>query len=62
MQTLSGAQDWYPANYNIFEVEAKKSAGILEGSLVSFNANYFLIFEHSLTYNYSRTRLRYGNV
>ena len=23
MQTLSGTQDWYPANYNIFEVEAK---------------------------------------
>ena len=31
MQTLSGTEDWYPANYNIFEVEAKKAAGILQG-------------------------------
>ena len=31
IQTLSGTEDWYPANYNIFEVEAKKSTGILQG-------------------------------
>ena len=30
-QTLLGTKDWYPINYNIFEVEAKKSAGFLHG-------------------------------
>ena len=31
MQTLSDTEDWYPTNYNIFEVEAKKSADTLQG-------------------------------
>ena len=30
-QTLLGTKDWYPINYNIFEIEAKKSAGFLHG-------------------------------
>ena len=30
-QTLLGTKDWYPINYNVFEVEAKKSAGFLHG-------------------------------
>ena len=31
MHTLSGTEDWYPTNCNIFEVETKKSAGTLQG-------------------------------
>ena len=30
-QTLLGTKDWYPINFNIFEVEANKSAGFLHG-------------------------------
>ena len=39
MQTLSGAEDWYPTNYNIFEIETKNQQALYKGSLVSFNVN-----------------------
>ena len=62
MQTLYGTEDWYPTNYNIFEVETKKiSRHFTRGVWFLLTQTTCMILEHSLTYNYSQTHLRYRN-